>query len=263
MLSEVITTISWSILSFISSVFSFGSDVSTNQLKLKSPVASPSAYIKNNELENPLEVEYSGIKYEAYWVKVDDLERVGLFPNFKEKLTSSEIINLKNCKALVSGSFYSKDNKPLGLFVSQGWKTANAYFNPLLNGFFSILGGTPSIRSQKPSGNVNTAVQSGPILVEDGKAKSLKIKNDKTARRVTVSLSNAHEIIFAVFYDPQNNLQGPYLSDLPKYVQDFSAGSGLKIESSLNLDGGSASAFYDGKFFLPEFNPIGSYFCIR
>lgn len=263
MIQQIITTISWSVLSFISGIFSFGTGNPADRLQIKSPVASPSAYIKTNELKDPLEVEYLGVKYNAYWVKVKDAELINLFPNFKEKQTSSDLVSLKNCKTLVNGSFYSTDNKPLGLFISQGWKTSNAYFNPLLDGFFSVVDGRPDITSQTPAGSVKIGLQAGPILIESGKLKLLKIKSDKTARRLVLSLTETDEVIFTVFYDPQNNLQGPYLTDLPKYVNDFKLSSRLKITDSLNLDGGSASAFYNTDFFLPEFNPIGSYFCIR
>ena len=263
MIKEIITTISWSVLSFLSSLFSVGSGSPAGVPQIKSPVASPSAYVNPQKAPNPLEVEYSGVKYSVYYAVVKDVQRINLFPNFKEKATSSELVKSKNCSLLTNGGFYSKEGTPLGLFISQGWKTSNAYFSPLLNGYFTIYDGAALISSTQPTGEIKSAVQSGPILLESGQFKPLKIKNDKTARRTTVSLTKDGEVVFAVFYDTQNNLQGPYLSDLPKYLNDFKVASGLKITDSINLDGGSASAFYDGDFFLPEFNPIGSYFCIR
>ena len=263
MIKEIITTVLWSVLSFVSSLFSVGSGSPVGVPQIKSPVASPSAYVNPQKASNPMEVEYSGVKYSVYYAVVKDVQGINLFPNFKERATSSEIVKNKNCSLLANGGFYSKEGTPLGLFISQGWKTSNAYFSPLLNGYFTIYDGAALISSTQPTGDIKTAVQSGPVLMESGKLKILKIKNDKTARRTTVSLTKDGEVVFAVFYDTQNNLQGPYLSDLPKYLNDFKVASGLKITDSINLDGGSASAFYDGDFFLPEFNPIGSYFCIR
>ena len=37
----------------------------------------------------------------------------------------------------------------------------------------------------------------------------------------------------------------------------------LEILSAINLDGGGASAFYDGKTFLEESDPVGTVLCAK
>ena len=127
-MKQIVTTISWSILSFLSGLFSTGSRNPIDVSQIKSPVASPSAYMKTQEVKNPIQVEYSEVNYDAYWVKVGKAEDINLFPNFKEKLTSSVIVDNKKCKTLTSGSFYSKEGKSLGLFCEPGMENVERLF---------------------------------------------------------------------------------------------------------------------------------------
>lgn len=231
---------------------------------LLSPVSTPSAYENVGKAINPVEVEYLGKTFNAYYYELKNVADLKLGLNLKDKLTASQIISAQKCKFLANGSFYSKEGKPLGLFIAGAEKISNAYFNPLFNGYFYVSQENKAgVTGQLPLGALKIAIQSGPLLFENGQPKPLKIKNDKAARRITLSVLEDGSLLFAAFYDPDNNLSGPLLSQMPQFLEDFEAVTGRRIINSINLDGGSASAFYNGDFFLSEFNPIGSYFCVR
>lgn len=228
------------------------------------PVVSLTADFKTNENKNPVSLEVNGDKFSAYYFEVKDVKKLEFYPNFTQKQTAAEIINQRKCSALFNGSFYSKNSEPIGLFVSQSKKINSASFNSLLNGFlFRDSDDSVSIGDSPPVTNPPWALQSGPLLFKDGQSLHLRINNDETARRVVAALNNLNQLIFIALYDPENNLQGPYLAYLPQYLSEFSLTSGIKIKDAINLDGGGASAFYAHNFFLPEFNFIGSYFCSK
>lgn len=228
-----------------------------------SPVAISSSMLKTEENMNPVTLEVRGEKYNAYYFWVENIRNLSLYSNFIQKQTTGEIINLRKCSAFSSGSFYSKDNSPIGLFVSQSKKISSATFNSLLNGFFYLRSDQVVISSEPPVEEATWALQSGPILYENAQAKHLRIKNDENARRIVAATTKDNKLLFIAFYEPQNNLQGPFLAYLPEYLREFSYVTGLKIKNGINLDGGSASAFYANNFFLPEFNSVGSYFCLK
>ncbi len=58
--------------------------------------------------ENVADFEFENQSFRAAWLKVEDLNKIYLIPNFDEKFTANEILENDKCKNLVSGGFYTK-----------------------------------------------------------------------------------------------------------------------------------------------------------
>lgn len=126
--------------------------------------------------------------------------------------------------------------------------------NYLFNGFLSNFG----IESVPP--NMATwAVQTGPMLWKNNKQIRVNTTNDKSARRGVAIVTTDNKLYFAIFYNSQAPVLGPYLNDLPEVIKLL----GLEVKTAINLDGGQASAFYDGKLMLEESDPVGTILCAK
>jgi len=197
------------------------------------------------------------------WEKVDS-KRLILIPNFDEKKSSRNVFEENNCLVLVNGGFYSKTFKPIGYFIVNTQKLSDFEKNRLFDGIFSINEyGIPRITRVLPKDNLVNAVQTGPIIFENGATVSLNISRDKPARRIIAAVTGSNELIFIVFYSPSNYFLGPLLSDLPEEIKKLNESEKLDIADAINLDGGSASSFITKKVSLTEASPVGSYFCIQ
>jgi len=185
--------------------------------------------------------------YTVYWQEIS--ESLTLVPNFDKQQTSSRI--MEECTYGANGGFYTPDNKPIGLFIFDGVLLSPATTNATFNGYF-VKTDHFTLTRQPPTNSAEFAVQSGPYVTAQS---ILKIKNDTFARRVLVGRSGSQWRFYAIT-EKDNVFDGPKLSDLPELLAK------LKIDEALNLDGGSASAFYSTSGVrLGELTPIGSFFC--
>lgn len=208
------------------------------------------------------DVYLNGISYRIMWLTIDDLSQLTLIPNFTEKRTARSLIDNKECQEVANGGFYTKDNQPTGLFVADFKTLRNTIPNSLLNGYIVIdQNNTASIQASPPEISVRLALQTGPILIRNGKVVTLAIRDDEFARRVVMGITKKGKIIFLVLYDPENTWSGPKLADAPGIL------SGLierfQLTDAVNLDGGSASAFIRMDVSLQELTSVGSFFCVR
>lgn len=174
------------------------------------------------------------------------------------------MIDTKECREMVSGGFYTTDDEPTGLFISQGTTIRKAIPNALLNGYFVINeDSVVSILQSPPDGSVRIALQTGPMLIQHGIPLNLSIRDDEFARRIGVGMTTKSNVIFWAIYDPDNTGSGPKLSEVPQILKKFISLSGVNLLDAINLDGGSASAFIRDDFSLQELTNVGSFFCIR
>lgn len=125
---------------------------------------------------------------------------------------------------------------------------------------FSVSSDSAQIRTSEID-SLN-AVQAGPILILDGKPRTLSIKNDENERRIVVAKTNDDKVLFLAIYKKDSAYIGPKLSEVPNLLQEFTQETDIEISSALNLDGGTASAFYTEGVSLGELTKIGSYFCV-
>lgn len=204
---------------------------------------------------------------QSSFIIVKNTSKISLHPNFIDKLSVNEAKEKLNCTALVNGGFYaiSKDEEriatPLGLFISDGNKLGNARSSTLFNGFFSV-DEKPSITYSAPEESKNV-IQTGPVLIKEGKTLTLSLARDENARRIVAAITEAGDIIFMTFYDRSSLASGPKLADVPKLVKQVSDDNNLEIKDAINLDGGNHSAFITEEVQLTDIATPGSYFCIK
>ncbi|MDP3998408.1 MAG: phosphodiester glycosidase family protein [bacterium] len=213
--------------------------------------------------ENIIDFEKDGMAYRAAWVETSDFKNLFLYPNFGEKLSAQKLMEQKKCRSLVSAGFYTEDDEPVGLFVSEGEVFRKRIESRLFDGVFFLENDKAQITLQTPDGIPRLALQSGPVLLLDGRQMGLKIRDDKPARRVVLALGENGRIYFVIIYNKDSVLEGPYLANLPEVVKSLEGKAGFEFRDAINLDGGSASAFYTDFLTLSEFSSIGSYFCLN
>lgn len=213
---------------------------------------------------NVIEFEHGGINLVTSWFAVPADKKIALYSNLEEAKTAKTLLTEKNCQNLVSAGFYTKEKRPIGLFVSEGETIGLANNNGLFNGFLSKnRNNKMRLSIEVPQEELVWGLQSGPMLTENGQPITLKIKNDSAERRVVAGITKTGEVAFFVFYGKESLIQGPYLADLPAILNDLEEKTGIKLQSAINLDGGTASAFYSDHLSLSELTFIGSYFCIK
>lgn len=210
------------------------------------------------------DISLDGQNLKAVWLTVTTPSDLSLLPNFEAKQISTAIFGQNNCDFLINGGFYSQQNKPIGLFVSQSGALSSFETNRLFNAVFSLnLAGEAQITRTEPQGDLIFALQTGPLLLQKGLIQNLAINNDKTARRMVAALTDQNQIIFIAIFDPTSSFNGPLLSQLPRALDDLNQSENLELTNAINLDGGSASAFLLPDFKLTEASPIGSAFCLK
>ncbi|RJR28982.1 hypothetical protein C4564_04115, partial [Candidatus Microgenomates bacterium] len=115
---------------------------------------------------------------------------VSLYANFTKQARASDLFKEYSCKTLVNGGFYTEDLNPTGLFVSEGNTLFAFQKNSLLNGVLSInYVDTPRITRETPEDSLRLALQTGPVLVENGSAVELSLARDKQARRIVAAIT--------------------------------------------------------------------------
>ena len=179
---------------------------------------------------------------------------INLIPNWDKPKKFKEVIDSNNCIFGTNGGFYTKQNKPIGLVIADNKTLNSGQNNRLFNGFVSDQG-----ISYEPPVMARWAVQTGPILWENNQPIKINTTNDKSARRGVAILSSDNKLYFVIFYNPMAEVLGPYLNDLPEILKLLN----ISITSAINLDGGGASAFYDGRTFLEESDPVGTILCAK
>lgn len=200
--------------------------------------------------------------YRIAWTLVPNASAITLIPNFTQKRTAASLIDNTECNTVTNGGFYTPDNLPTGLFITQGKVLHRALPNALFNGYVAIdEKNVASIFPSPPVDPVRLALQSGPILVVDGSPIKFTIHDDESARRVGFAVTNNESVVFFTVYNPENTWSGPKLAEMPTLLTPLI--TRLGIIDAVNLDGGSASAFIRDDFSLQELTSVGSFFCIR
>jgi uncharacterized protein YigE (DUF2233 family) len=210
---------------------------------------------------------YKETTYAIYNQHISDPQYLQLIPNFTDSKTSNNIMKNFGCAYGVNGGFYTIDKKPLGLFFTNGSFQENTVHNQkLFNGFlYKTSTGKLKIDKIPPDFAVEFVFQSGPLFRPGEK---LNLTNDEQARRIMIAQTDTGKFYFLAITEYENAHSGPYLADLPDIIQQFNSSQisvdDVHITTILNLDGGSASAYFDsdGKQ-LSELVSIGSFICSK
>ena len=152
------------------------------------------------------------------------------------------------------------DGKAQGLVMINKKILSKAKNSLILNGFIKI---DNTLQIGKDfSGDADFALQTGPLLISNGKEIKLKMERDKPARRMIFAKNLSGRSVFITVFDPETEKIGPYLTDLPDIVQLINRKENLNLTDAVNSDGGGASAFYSSGKILTESVPVGSWWCV-
>lgn len=201
-------------------------------------------------------------EYRFAWTLIDDPSRIRVGVNEGLASESGELQETHHCTMLTSGAFYGTNDRPIGLVIAEGKVLSPWQQNQLFNGVLGMRQGSLLIREGEQL-EADWAVQAGPILIRDGQLVPLKLKNDQSARRIVAGVTDDGKLFLAVIVAKDSLFEGPKLMDLPQIVGELETITGIGLQSALNLDGGTASAYLSPALSLKELKPIGSYICYR
>ncbi|MBI4058522.1 phosphodiester glycosidase family protein [Candidatus Gottesmanbacteria bacterium] len=195
--------------------------------------------------------------YSVFVQAVGDPSQLILIPNFKDKILSREIIENNGCLYGINGGFYTTKNTPLGLFYTKGvYYEKKLHRSTLTNGYVFFKDRTLHISTSPPaSESTDFVFQTGPFFTP---STQLSIVNDEPSRRMLVGIDSRENGYFIAVVSRENVHSGPLLADLPQIAGKLNP----TFTQLVNLDGGSASAYYiKYKVQYSELTPIGSFLC--
>lgn len=206
-------------------------------------------------------INFNQKTYKLFLQKISVPQNLRLITNFEDKKTSQTLIMDNQCRYGINAGFYTNEDMPLGLMFAQDkYINSQVHNSLLLNGFFyKTTDGNLGISDTYPENKLDFVFQSGPLFTPQSK---LKITDDKQAKRSLIAKSADSWFYLLAVVDSANSQNGPLLSDLPGIIREFNNNSRIKLTDLLNLDGGSASAFYDDSGnALEELTFIGALIC--
>ncbi len=240
---------------------------------LSTSSSAPTSPISFSTSEDPLTkmtpISYQGKDYLFSSVKIQDISSLKLYSNSKNMDNSRDLIDKHHCSILVNGGFYDTKDKPIGWLVSNHKEISHPVISSLLNGYLFVDQKTFTISPHRPKNTSQIGLQSGPLLILDSKPLLLKIKDDQPRRRNLAIKDSFSNLIFMTVVGSDSQFSGPLLADLPNLLIEIQKITSQTFNSAINLDGGSASAFFISNtltnstesFYLKEFSPVGSFFC--
>ncbi len=169
----------------------------------------------------------------------------------------AEVMHANHCLAGTNGGYFQPDFEPVGLLVADGIVIHRPGHAKLLSGALVVTGNHMHLLRSTvplPGKNARQAVQSGPFLVEFGKAVG-GLNNVRSARRTAVLTDGAAE--WALVSTSAVTLEelGAILAN-PALLP-----AGLHADLALNLDGGSSTALWveqpgEEAYSAPEFGIV-------
>lgn len=209
--------------------------------------------------KNRLEIIHNNQTYNIFYSPISK-QIIELIPNFTQKASSEDLISEHKCKAAINGGFYTTDNSPLGLFIANGKKYSSEVINDrnLLTGFFWLDSDNNLMISIESPQNSDLVIQTGPIFYKNF---PFNAPVDEYARRSLVAHDSENNYYLLIVTLKDDIYSGPQLTDLGEII--FSNDNPLILAEAINMDGGSASTFFDSGFHIQELSSIGSLLCIR
>lgn len=162
------------------------------------------------------------------------------------------------CVAGVNGGYFHSDYRPVGLVVADGREIHPSERAKLLAGILVAHGNRAEIvRSAKLPGlsNLRAAIQCGPMLVEDG-APTAGLNAERPARRTIAATDGGGR--WALIY-----MTSATLADAAEILTTPGALGTLRVETALNLDGGSSTGLWaaasPNEISLPELGHVRNF----
>lgn len=187
-----------------------------------------------------------------------------LINNVAEGFSSQQLIKEKTCKYFTNAGFYTKDLENIGKLSIDGEVESQYQKNQLFNGFLhASKSGQLLIEKARDSIAFENGFQSGPLLFEEKNRLTLAMKNDAHERRMIAITTLDKKTIFMVLLGESSQFEGPLLGDLPKIIEQIALIESFQIESAMNLDGGTASVFFNQQNYLKELKSVGTFLCFN
>jgi uncharacterized protein YigE (DUF2233 family) len=162
-----------------------------------------------------------------------------------------------NSSLCVNVNFFDEKEKPLGLVIKNG-RTLNPMHKggSVLNGIFSFENNKISIkpRDQFNGTNVLNALQTGPLLLQNGKVYSKFKSGDVESRRAGACVDyKGRLIIFCSLGD----VTGPSFNNLIRILQM----PAFNCNNAINFDGGGSAQLYINEKFvnMEKYKATGKY----
>lgn len=163
------------------------------------------------------------------------------------------------CLAGTNGGFFGPDGKPLGLVITGG-KTLSMTTNgsPLVGGVLYDDGNAVKLvrthvwlKDKSARKSALEGLQGGPFLLEAGKIVD-GLNAQRVARRTFVGTDGKGGWVLGVC-SPMT------LSDLAQNLARTKSLGGVKLQTVLNLDGGSSSCFWSGDMIMHNTKMVRNY----
>jgi uncharacterized protein YigE (DUF2233 family) len=162
----------------------------------------------------------------------------------------------------VNGGYFDEEFKPIGLRIVDGKTIGPLKRARLITGvLLASPRGVQIVRAREFSQRlkVGDAIQCGPFLV-DASQRIRGLKDSQRARRTFAAIMQSDRALLGV---------SSYISlaDLANVLATIPIAADLKIQSALNLDGGSSSAFWFARengsaVSIPEQKPVRDFVAI-
>ncbi len=221
-----------------------------------------------NPTPTPYSVKLGDKTYDFYFHKIEHNETLDLIPNFEEATSSSFIFQKNNCSFGINGGFYMANRQPLGLFAAGRIKKGEYVTSTTFNGFL-YQSATDSAKidftyalniNPRNWQSYNYIFQTGPLYFLKDKNRPTFTDENPARRHLIARNINGELYLFSVF-EKDNLFNGPRLEEIYAFFENPEVKKIADFELVLNLDGGSASAFYDKNVQVVEFKPVGSFLC--
>ena len=188
---------------------------------------------------------------------------VNLYSNLDEKLTSSALFAKYDCLSATSGGFYDEHDQPIGLFISEHQIVRSAIGHDLFIGYISSSDGRSiRITREQPSEDVLWALQSGPIVWDEG-VTNINMKSDENARRIIVAVDTKGNGYLLSITAQGSEYSGPPMMQIPQVLEKIQSKENLHFSMALNLDGGFHSFFKSSTVNQSSLATPGSILCVR
>lgn len=154
--------------------------------------------------------------------------------------TLADAFRAEGCVAGVNGGFFHPDWRPVGLMISHGQRINRFETARLLSGVaYSDNRGIHLMRRAQFQDHpgISALLQSGPYLVEHGRALRGLSSADPNRRTFIATDWRGHWVLGAIF-SPVT------LAELGQCLASPDALTPWKVDRALNLDGGSSTGFY-------------------
>lgn len=188
---------------------------------------------------------------------------VHLYSNLDQKLTSSALFAKYDCIAATSGGFYDEGDQHIGLFVSEHQLVRSSISHDLFIGYISSRDGKSiQISREQPSDDVLWALQSGPIVWDDG-VTNINMKSDENARRIIAAVDQVGRGYLISITAQDSEYSGPPMMQIPQILEKIQSKEKIYFSMALNLDGGFHSFFKNNSVNQSSLATPGSIFCVK